>query len=88
MIDLVGYLLSKEAQAVTYDAGYFYPGPAVKDVPLMMAPDESQQVIKEFGRDEYAAAIAGNPQEVPLSPDKLVYAFARWDEQVGAQKKN
>jgi putative spermidine/putrescine transport system substrate-binding protein len=57
MIDLVGYLLSKEAQAVTYDAGYFYPGPAVKDVPLMMAPDESQQVIKEFGRDEYAPAI-------------------------------
>jgi putative spermidine/putrescine transport system substrate-binding protein len=88
LIDLVNYLLSKEAQAVTYDAGYFYPGPAVKDVPITMAPEESQQIIKEFGRDEYAAAIAGNPQEVPLSPDKLVYAFARWDEQVGAQKKN
>ena len=53
-----------------------------------MAPDESQKIIKEFGRDEYAAAIAGNPQEAPLPPEKMVYAFARWDEQVGAQKKN
>jgi putative spermidine/putrescine transport system substrate-binding protein len=88
MLDLVNYLLSKEAQAVTYDAGYFYPGPAVKDVPITMAPEESQRIIREFGRDEYAAAIANNKQEVPLPPDRLVYALARWDEQVGAQKKN
>jgi putative spermidine/putrescine transport system substrate-binding protein len=87
LIDFVNYMLSKEAQAVTYDAGYFYPGPAVKDVPITMAPEESQKIIKEFGRDEYAAAILNNKQELPLSPDKLVYAFARWDEQVGAQKK-
>jgi putative spermidine/putrescine transport system substrate-binding protein len=88
MLDLVGYLLSKDAQAVTYDAGYFYPGPAVKDVPVTMAPEESQKIIKEFGRDEYAAAISGNKQETPLPPDRMVYAFARWDEQVGAQRKN
>ncbi len=87
MLDLVDYLLSKEAQAVTYDEGYFYPGPAVKDVPITMAPDKSQSVIKEFGRDEYAAAIDGNPQETPLPPDRMVYAFQRWGEQVGAQKK-
>src|SRR5260221_6739625 len=48
LIDLVNYMLSKEAQAVTYDAGYFYPGPAVKDVPIAMAPEESQKIIKEF----------------------------------------
>ena len=88
LIDLVNYLLSKEAQAVTYDAGYFYPGPAVKDVPITMAPEESQKIIKEFGRDEYAAAIADNKQETPLPPDRMVYAFSRWDEQVGSQKKN
>jgi putative spermidine/putrescine transport system substrate-binding protein len=86
MLDLLNYLLSKEAQATTYDDGYFYPGPAVKDVPLSMAPDSSQKVIKDFGRAEYEAAIAGNPQELPLTPDKLVRAFARWDEQIGAQK--
>ncbi len=87
LLDLLNYMLSKEAQATTYDDGYFYPGPAVKDVPLSMAPASSQKVIQEFGRPEYAAAITGNKQELPLLPDKLVYAFSRWDEQIGAQKK-
>ena len=87
LIDMLNYLLSKEAQATTYDLGYFYPGPAVKDVPLSMAPEDSQKAIKEFGRDEYAAAINAAPQELPLLPDKLVYAFSRWDEQVGGAKK-
>jgi putative spermidine/putrescine transport system substrate-binding protein len=59
----------------------------VKDVPISMAPEESQKIIKEFGRDEYAAAIANNKQELPLLPDKLVYAFSRWDEQIGSKKK-
>jgi putative spermidine/putrescine transport system substrate-binding protein len=86
MVDLLNYLLSKEAQATTYDAGYFYPGPAVKDVPLSMAPAESQQVIKEFGRPEYEKLITDVPQELPLLPDQLVYAFSRWDEQIGAAK--
>jgi putative spermidine/putrescine transport system substrate-binding protein len=86
LIDLLAYLLSKEAQATTYDSGYFYPGPAVKDVPITMAPAESQQIIKEYGRPEYAKLIADNPQELPLLPDQLVYAFSRWDEQVGGAK--
>ena len=87
LLDLINYLLGKDAQATTFDTGYFYPGPAVKDVTLAMAPQDSQDVIKEFGRPEYEAAITGNPQELPLTPDKLVYAFSRWDEQIGAQKK-
>jgi len=87
LLDMLNYLLSKDAQATTYDAGYFYPGPAVKDVPITMAPEESQKIIKEFGRPEYEAAITGNKQELPLLPDKLVLAFSRWDEQIGSQKK-
>ncbi|HTS94065.1 MAG TPA: extracellular solute-binding protein [Stellaceae bacterium] len=87
LLDMLTYLLSKEAQATTYDLGYFYPGPAVKDVPLSMAPEESQKAIKEFGRDEYAKAIDAAPQELPLMPDKLVYAFNRWDQEVGGGKR-
>ncbi|HEX3499234.1 MAG TPA: extracellular solute-binding protein [Stellaceae bacterium] len=86
LIDLLAYLLSKEAQATTYDSGYFYPGPAVKDVSLSMAPAESQQIIKEYGRPEYERLMADNPLELPLLPDKLVYAFSRWDEQIGGAK--
>jgi putative spermidine/putrescine transport system substrate-binding protein len=86
LLDLMKYMLTPEAQAYTYDEGYFYPGPAVKDVTLDMAPQESQDAIKEFGRPEYADLIANNPIELPLSPDKLVVAFRIWDEQVGTQK--
>lgn len=87
LIDFLNYMLSPPAQAMTYDDGYFYPGPAVKDVPLSIAPASSQKVIAEFGRAEYAQAIAAAPQEIPLLPDKLVYAFNRWDEQIGSKKK-
>jgi putative spermidine/putrescine transport system substrate-binding protein len=87
LIDFLNYMLSPPAQAMTYDDGYFYPGPAVKNVPLSMAPPSSQKVIAEFGRSEYAQAMATAPQEIPLLPDKLVYAFSRWDEQIGSQKK-
>lgn len=87
LINFLNYMLSPPAQAMTYDDGYFYPGPAVKDVPLAMAPASSQKVIAEFGRAEYAQAITAAPQEIPLLPDKLVYAFSRWDEQIGSKKK-
>src|SRR3569623_3683583 len=56
-IDLLNFMLTPEQQAITYDSGYFYPGPAVKNVTLAMAPKESQDIIKEFGRPEYEAAI-------------------------------
>jgi putative spermidine/putrescine transport system substrate-binding protein len=87
LIDFLNFMLSKPAQAMTYDDGYFYPGPAVKDVPLSIAPESSQKVIQEYGRAEYANEINAHPQEIPLLPDKLVYAFSRWDEQIGGQKK-
>jgi putative spermidine/putrescine transport system substrate-binding protein len=87
LIDFLKFMLSPPAQAMTYDDGYFYPGPAVKDVPLSMAPASSQKVIQEFGRAEYAKEITSHPQELPLLPDKLVYAFSRWDEEIGSKKK-
>src|SRR3954447_17625900 len=35
---LMAYMLKPEQQALTYDKGYFYPGPAAKGVTLAMAP--------------------------------------------------
>ena len=86
LLDLISFALTPQQQAFTYDEGYFYPGPAVKDVPLSMAPPESQKAIEEFGRPEYADLIANNPIEVPLTPDKMVLAFRRWDEEIGAKR--
>ncbi len=86
LLDIISYLLTPAQQAYAYDDGYFYPGPAVKDVPLSMAPESSQKVIKEFGRPEYDALIASVPKEMPLDADKMVMAFRRWDEEIGAKK--
>ena len=86
LLDLLNFMLTKEQQAITYDAGYFYPGPAVKDVTLAMAPKESQDIIKEFGRPEYDKLIAEHPLEVHLTPQRLVAAFRRWDQEIGTQK--
>ena len=86
LLQLMSFMLKPEQQALTYDKGYFYPGPAVKDVPLNMAPKESQDILKEFGRPEYEKLIAEHPHEVHLTPQRLVAAFRRWDQEIGAQK--
>jgi len=86
ILDLMAYLLTPAAQAYTYDKGYFYPGPAVKGVTLAMAPQESQDAIKEFGRPEYEGWLAQFPHTQSLPPAAQVEAFKIWDQQVGAQK--
>ncbi len=86
VLDLMAFLLQPEQQALAYDDGYFYPGPAIKDVPLTMAPPESQDAIKNFGRPLYDKLIAETPYEVPLDADKIVQAFRKWDEEIGASK--
>jgi putative spermidine/putrescine transport system substrate-binding protein len=86
VLDLMAFLLTPKAQAYSYDEGYLYPGPAVKNVPLSLAPESSQKVIAEFGRPEYADLIANNPIELPLKPEKMVVAFRKWDELVGAKR--
>jgi putative spermidine/putrescine transport system substrate-binding protein len=87
VLDMINFMLTKEQQAFIWDKGYFYPGPAVKGVPLDMAPAESQAVIKEFGRPEYDALIANNPHETPLEPAVQVAAFRRWDEEIAGGKR-
>lgn len=86
LLDLMKYMLTPKAQAYAYDDGYFYPGPAVKDVPISLAPESSQKAIAEYGRPEYAKLIADNPKDLPLEPQTMVKAFEMWDQRVGAKK--
>ena len=69
---------------MTYDKGYFYPGPSVKNVPLSMAPKESQDAIREFGRPEYEGWLAYPRSDAEAKA--VVEAFRKWDTEVGAQK--
>ncbi|SAL78794.1 ABC transporter periplasmic ligand binding protein [Caballeronia choica] len=83
---LMNFMLEPAQQALTYDDGYFYPGPAVKDVPLSMAPAKSQEVIQKYGRPEYAKLLVDRPHVVPLNASAMVAAFQKWDREIGAQK--
>ncbi|WP_449255268.1 extracellular solute-binding protein [Bosea sp. (in: a-proteobacteria)] len=84
LLALMSYMLKPEAQAYTFDKGYFYPGPAVKGVTLAQAPQESRDVLAEFGRPEYDKLIESLPTRPPLTPECLVAAFRRWDQEIGA----
>ena len=86
VLDLMAHLLKPGQQALTWDKGYFYPGPAVKNVPITMAPKASQDVIRDFGRAEYADWTAKRPHAQPLDAQAMVKAFHIWDTEVGAQK--
>jgi putative spermidine/putrescine transport system substrate-binding protein len=86
VLALMQHLLLPAQQALTYDKGYFYPGPAVKNVPLAMAPQSSQDVLREYGRPEYAEWSAKNPHVQPLDASVMVQAFRLWDQEVGTKK--
>lgn len=85
-LDFIRFLMTPEQQAVTYDEGYLYPGPARKGVTLEMAPEASQRVLREFGRPFYDELMKTTPIETPLEPRPMVAAFRIWDERIGAQK--
>jgi len=86
VLDLMAWMLKPDQQAIAYDKGYFYPGPAIKGIDISMAPADSQQAIKDFGRPEYDVMAANTPVVLPLDADNLVKAFAMWDEQIGGNK--
>jgi putative spermidine/putrescine transport system substrate-binding protein len=86
LLKLMAFMLQPEQQALTYDRGYFYPGP-VSNVPLSQAPQESRDVIRDYGRPIYDEWIKTLPIETPLTPERLLLAFRRWDEQIGSKQK-
>ncbi|MBN3835604.1 extracellular solute-binding protein [Burkholderia sp. Ac-20344] len=86
LFKLMNFLLEPAQQAMTYDDGYFYPGPAVKGVTLEMAPARSQEVVRKFGRPEYAKLLADRPHVQPLNAQAMVAAFQKWDREIGSQK--
>ncbi len=84
IVNLLQFMLTPKEQAIAYDQGYFYPGPAIKGVTIDMAPAASQQAIQQYGRPEYDQLIASAPNETSLPADKQVAAFAKWDQLIGA----
>ena len=86
ILNLLQYMLTPDVNAMAYDTGYFYPGPAVKGATLDKAPASSQAVIKEYGRSWYDDLIEKMPKATPLPPALLVKAFDIWDREIGSGK--
>jgi putative spermidine/putrescine transport system substrate-binding protein len=86
ILELMRFVLTRKAQAYAYDKGYFYPGPAVRDVPLSLAPAESRKMVRRFRRPEYDRLFATVPVETQLDVDDIVFMFDKWDREVGGSK--
>jgi putative spermidine/putrescine transport system substrate-binding protein len=82
-LDLISWMLHPDQQAISYDDGYFYPGPAVKGITLDMAPATSQARIKDVIPPQFATWIAQYPLKPSLPADAQVTAFDLWDKNIG-----
>ncbi|HBE77159.1 MAG TPA: ABC transporter substrate-binding protein [Firmicutes bacterium] len=86
-LKLIGWLLKPKMQAYNYDNGYFYPGPAIKNVPITMAPADKQTKIKAAMRKYLDDAITKYPSTTQLDAEALTTACDMWDKLVGAKIK-
>lgn len=86
-VKLIAWLLTPEMQAYNYDNGYFYPGPAVKNVPITMAPAQSQANVKKAMRKDLDEAVTKYPSTTQLDAAALTLACEMWDKLVGAKIK-
>lgn len=87
ILDIINWMLTPEQQAYAYDSGYMYPGPAVEGVELSMAPEESRDLIEEYGRGDFYDDLLPQYEEVPpLDNQELSTMFDMWDREIGAQK--
>ena len=86
ILNLLQYILTPEVNAMAFDSGYFYPGPSIEGATLDLAPQASQDLLAEFGRDWYDELIESKPKTTPLSPEQMVKAFDIWDREIGSGK--
>ncbi|MBK1811837.1 extracellular solute-binding protein [Clostridium sp. YIM B02505] len=84
---LIQWLMTPKMQAITYDSGYFYPGPSVKGLTLDSAPKASQDKIKPALRQQYDDAIKTLPSATQLDTENLMKALEMWDELFGSKIK-
>jgi putative spermidine/putrescine transport system substrate-binding protein len=83
ILQLIKFMLQPKQQAYNYGGLYFYPGPAVKDVPLSMAPQAMQDAAKKFDAAAFDPLIESVAKEPSLPAGAQVKAFAKWDREIG-----
>lgn len=87
VLKLMQWLMTPNMQAITYDSGYFYPGPSIKGVSLDAAPKASQDKIKPAIRQSYEDAIKTFPSSTQLDTTNFMEALNMWDQSFGTKVK-
>lgn len=87
VLDMMAFALKPEQQALTFNTGGFYPGPAIKGVTLANAPAEVRGPIQAFIPADFDAAIAQAKVVPPLATERMVEAFSKWDQLIGAKTR-
>ena len=87
VLKLMQWLMTPNMQAITYDSGYFYPGPSIKGVSLDAAPKASQDKIKPAIRQSYEDAIKTLPISTQLDTTNFMEALNMWDQLFGTKVK-
>jgi putative spermidine/putrescine transport system substrate-binding protein len=82
--NLIKYMLSPEAQVITYSNGSFYPGPAIKGIPLSDAPDSIKNPLSQTVDPNYDNWIKNTAVVKPLAPADLVSAFNKWKADIAS----
>jgi putative spermidine/putrescine transport system substrate-binding protein len=85
VLDVMAFMLTPEAQAYTYDKGYFYPGPAVRTCRCRWRRRKAR-TRSGIRAPEYDKWLAEFPHTQSLPPKAQVDAYRIWDEQIGAKK--
>lgn len=85
VLDMMAFALKPEQQALTFNTGGFYPGPAIKGVTFDQAPAAVKDPLKAFIPADLDQTLAKAKVVPPLDTTKMIQAFAKWDQLIGAK---
>lgn len=85
VLDMMAFALKPEQQALTFNTGGFFPGPAIKGVTFEQAPAAVRDPIKAFIPADFDQTMAKAKVVAPLDTERMIQAFAKWDQLIGAK---
>ena len=87
VLQLINWMLKPQEQAYAYDNGYFYPGPAIANVPLTQAPAQDQTEINQYKYPDFDTWIKEFPNAVQVTASNFTYFTQYWKQNIAAGKE-
>lgn len=87
VLQLINWMLKPQEQAYAYDNGYFYPGPAIANVPLTQAPAADQAIVTKYKYPDFDTWIKEFPNAVQVTAPNFTYFTQYWKQNIAAGKE-